>query len=1304
MFRNEPVVAFDGEKGPNPLLRAAEIATSGVAFVAMHRAAMRKYPDFAPKAYNFFTKIEERSPFHILRTFGLSELYSSYLPKTLDIANEDLFFGGGLSDMGQHFQRMLGKHHTLKVGESLRFNRVDGSAFMSLEGKEHIQARFFKAGVLENRFSPGKIATSSQRLGAPLQRAPFDWTRSSSIWKEFSPKGRKLGLIESAKELANNVGRAQKSSALYRTVIGEGFQPGAVRIAGKPFRNLAASAERTGFLMGERLQSLLAEARLGLWKGSYNRIAHIPFMGGANRGLLNELLTKRALPIYLGVVGLGFADYLTHHIVSNTALDVFQQSRVAHAKLTDIIPGARKITDTYEQVVPGKQYGPLALPLAGATTGAIFHYAKVFSGQLEGEARATSSRILAIAGDTPFLKYFNKKSPVVKGLLIGFAAMIPFIPGMIGSRKTARQLQDIYSGDESVPIRAGRWWELGTTPWEGNRIKEYRPHWSVLHRTQAEKISLYGSEKEFWAHHPVIHPIRNLLDPYWLEKKHYKDRPYPITSPAFSNVPIIGSVLAGTIGKLVKPPVRMHPEWSGDRYYLGSTRLEPRGPDALAPATPKNEFGLKDVIKRQTLQFSEHIGLPGFIVRSLYFGAFPDPGKFKDVYFQGSRSMKSASRRYYEKELGAMAGPNPELSNTLGYSEPLRRFIQPEPQRFVANEIPNTMPTWLPGSDYFLNFRVGDPYTKIPEGYARLPGEGYGALHPEAAGLKPEDYPDITKMSILSDVAPYSVEYRRQEARVNRLSNDDISLRIEYEKIVARTKAMKDSVVRTDDRQFSRDITKSTGTISNTDGAGIELEEFPGRKFQISSVGYTAADQSAIVLGEHNDWSKSQVASEVGNRQRRLADFFRDRLKSGTKVSITVPSGALESQENISAVFDSSGTNLNKELMLEGLGQYRKDLGGPESQAMFGSLTRLAGNIAENLSFTGDEARWNPLRYLPTPYHTKLWQERTPLAQYQQQEVEGSRLRRWQHPVEDFLLPYARGAYRRVVGDAGPPNITQKKWDLNTMADMLEYTRDMKLASIDSSMHGRYTSQASRTAIGANLFGQPTFIASTFSGRDATYFQRFLKESDPKERNKILDSAPPEMAKALSAQWIKQIANISQAEGKSIPELGEGGRLYTEEDLEEYSSAKTKLGYGDYQRSKEIAEFFGSRGLNLPEEASSSLYDPNIDYEDVKLKIIQQEGYDAHDFGLFDDRAALLWRKPYIDGAVRELTAPNRRSIEDIRESVEEMILAAHDKSPQVMITSTQARRNRGNVRIDIDLDQQEKLFQEMRRRPEQFQ
>ena len=70
------------------------------------------------------------------------------------------------------------------------------------------------------------------------------------------------------------------------------------------------------------------------------------------------------------------------------------------------------------------------------------------------------------------------------------------------------------------------------------------------------------------------------------------------------------------------------------------------------------------------------------------------------------------------------------------------------------------MPSWIPADDYMTNFKVGDPFVQINDGY--LPADiSDEALHPELKGLNPEDYPDIHKLRILSDVAPYSREYTR---------------------------------------------------------------------------------------------------------------------------------------------------------------------------------------------------------------------------------------------------------------------------------------------------------------------------------------------------------------------------------------------------------------------------------------------------------------------------------------------------------------------------------------------------------------
>jgi hypothetical protein len=90
-------------------------------------------------------------------------------------------------------------------------------------------------------------------------------------------------------------------------------------------------------------------------------------------------------------------------------------------------------------------------------------------------------------------------------------------------------------------------------------------------------------------------------------------------------------------------------------------------------------------------------------------------------------------------------GPELSFEKLYGYTEPVRRLIQREDFAPQANEIPNTMPSWLPGDDYLVNFHKGDPFSKIDQGYARLPGAGYEAIHPE---LKDQGSPSLATTKI----------------------------------------------------------------------------------------------------------------------------------------------------------------------------------------------------------------------------------------------------------------------------------------------------------------------------------------------------------------------------------------------------------------------------------------------------------------------------------------------------------------------------------------------------------------------------
>jgi hypothetical protein len=150
---------------------------------------------------------------------------------------------------------------------------------------------------------------------------------------------------------------------------------------------------------------------------------------------------------------------------------------------------------------------------------------------------------------------------------------------------------------------------------------------------------------------------------------------------------------------------------------------------------------------------------------------------------------------------------------------------------------------------------------------------------------------------------------------------------------------------------------------------------------------------------------------------------------------------------DIRAVISTDDDNINRELVNRGYGVFRSDLGGAEQQAMHGRLGRLFGKYTEEMFFQGDQHPLNPMHYVPAWFHTKYAQERTALSQYIQQEAVGTRMRRWERPIHDFLAPYVRGAIARATGDDVIPDETQHRRDLDTLADILKRPAPSRLSA-----------------------------------------------------------------------------------------------------------------------------------------------------------------------------------------------------------------------------------------------------------------
>lgn len=133
-----------------------------------------------------------------------------------------------------------------------------------------------------------------------------------------------------------------------------------------------------------------------------------------------------------------------------------------------------------------------------------------------------------------------------------------------------------------------------------------------------------------------------------------------------------------------------------------------------APYTPTN---LSMAATSTFDQMTNLQGMKGFLISGMVTG----PMDLNGPAIETSDYAYSFNRAFWDSNIGGAGG---------GLMEIARRFI-PNRRKDVdwVNPIRNTMPDWLPGDEYFTDFKHGDPYTKIAKGELRLPGEGYERLH-----------------------------------------------------------------------------------------------------------------------------------------------------------------------------------------------------------------------------------------------------------------------------------------------------------------------------------------------------------------------------------------------------------------------------------------------------------------------------------------------------------------------------------------------------------------------------------------------
>ena len=393
-----------------------------------------------------------------------------------------------------------------------------------------------------------------------------------------------------------------------------------------------------------------------------------------------------------------------------------------------------------------------------------------------------------------------KMAPTKAGILLGagVSALIGEFP-FNGLSDTPKETIDKLSGEELVPMRSGRYWMLGKQPFEGGKIQYFTPSMFARMRSEYKYTeTLYGSQSEYFKNVSFLPTPSNLF--------RIPELVGNVLSPV-TNIPFLGSVVEHMplIGSMFDP--------TGSEYLAHKHKFDRPYPTAFAieqlanrsVSDPANPGGATPSLRAYQT--------PGEVVAQMGKNTYPSfselqPAVKQDVVSTGLAQMTELSGIYKfalwdipfkSSELGTPKLADPDYMNSMtrafydesvgglmGHTELLRRFLLSDynnAQRQAVNTIPNTMPTWLPGSrsgfagqtargsypgdnNFHIDFSRGDPYSKIPHGELRLPGaarERAFRLHSGSPGV----YDAVDRFMVLADVAPNSEAYKHYQVLVN---------------------------------------------------------------------------------------------------------------------------------------------------------------------------------------------------------------------------------------------------------------------------------------------------------------------------------------------------------------------------------------------------------------------------------------------------------------------------------------------------------------------------------------------------------
>ena len=355
-------------------------------------------------------------------------------------------------------------------------------------------------------------------------------------------------------------------------------------------------------------------------------------------------------------------------------------------------------------------------------------------------------------------------------------------------------------------------------------------------------------------------------------------------------------------------------------------------------------------------------------------------GRDESKFIADAGDINSFTRRFWDSGIGGVGGEQMEI---------VRRFLPEYSRRRRVNPLMNKMAEdhpWLP-----QKFMVSDPFSSLPMGEARLPGEGYEAinqLHPDQ--FASDGYGAIDRYKILADIAPNSAEYKYWKQIVKMMNNDEAKKVLKDTEEMVKHQGKKHDFF--DYKFLGKTTTALDGHIEQILSNGKfklagddNLYQIAGVKFKDN--GYMSKNQLKQVLTEG-----SHVTLRIDDEERNP--------------DINAPQAPRKA-----AVF-LDGENISDTLRQVGLADYdMEDTSAAGAYANYGLVGRLFGTAAEIVA------------HAPIPIiHSQLMRVNSPLEEYRSDQLYGTGFQSWDSMLASFVYPTFEQAktdfMRDVISDS----------------------------------------------------------------------------------------------------------------------------------------------------------------------------------------------------------------------------------------------------------------------------------------------